>query len=445
MHNDDLIQLFSDIDDQNGPPFWNLRNSGDAVHRICLAECRDWSIRNGVLVHSSGRYFSVCSIEVDGNESIIIDQPEVGILAFLYVGNPGNLRWLVQLKPEPGNVGLYQVAPTVQATKSNYERVHNGKSTPFLNLVADSTDASVDVEGSEQGDRFLGKFNRNIKRIVSQTEVEGEVRAPFFWLNNAMLKQALRQNFAVNTDARSVLASGRWDLLADAPGSLFTGVTWPETPAQAWRRSYELRDPNRIREAEQLLLTVHMQYGRRVARRSLDTMKHHHLDAFGVVDRDEKRLLGYFGVDLPEREVSRWQQPLFERESIESCVLLFHYFDGVAYLNVAAYPEIGWPDHTEFGPSIHTGEGVLKCNKAMLNSMSAQIDTFLDIQQSDEGGRFFRNVNHYSIGHWRGSPQALSPDLSIWLTAGELEELSSRRGILSNECRTCLSLLLSVA
>ena len=85
-------------------------------------------------------------------------------MEFLLQHRNGVPHVLVQAKVEPGNIGYAQLAPTVQATQSNYERVHGSQETPFLDwFLGQRQDAVLDdCLQSEQGSRFLGKFNRNM-------------------------------------------------------------------------------------------------------------------------------------------------------------------------------------------------------------------------------------------------------------------------------------------
>ena len=55
----------------------------------------------------------------------IIIQNEKGILGILK--DSVKNKYLLQAKVEPGNKNRLQLSPTVQATKSNYQRVHGGK------------------------------------------------------------------------------------------------------------------------------------------------------------------------------------------------------------------------------------------------------------------------------------------------------------------------------
>lgn len=109
------------------------------VREVDFAELRDWGFdeRTGNLCHASGRFFSVEGLEVREGGSVIwqqpiINQPEIGILGIVVKVFDGVLHCLMQAKMEPGNVNVLQLSPTVQATRSNYTRVHRGGGTPYL-------------------------------------------------------------------------------------------------------------------------------------------------------------------------------------------------------------------------------------------------------------------------------------------------------------------------
>ena len=74
----------------------------------------------------------------------------------------------MQAKIEPGNVNNVQLSPTLQATKSNYTRAHQGKSPAYLEYFVNATPYQIllDQLQSEQGARFLRKRNRNIILVI---------------------------------------------------------------------------------------------------------------------------------------------------------------------------------------------------------------------------------------------------------------------------------------
>ena len=76
--------------------------------------------------HVTGRYFSIQGIKYKNSYSGILNQPEVGVLSNFMTIHNGIAYFLVQFKEEPGNINKIQLSPTIQATKSNYSRVHGG-------------------------------------------------------------------------------------------------------------------------------------------------------------------------------------------------------------------------------------------------------------------------------------------------------------------------------
>ena len=118
-----------------------IRNKNEKVRTIVnvipLREMRNWLFdkQTGNIVHESGRFFSIEGVRNETNwgnvpcwEQPIINQPEIGFLGFLTKKINGILHFLMQAKIEPGNINCVQLSPTLQATKSNYTRVHKGKS-----------------------------------------------------------------------------------------------------------------------------------------------------------------------------------------------------------------------------------------------------------------------------------------------------------------------------
>jgi len=145
--------------------------SGFSVRRIPFSEAREWSFVDGRIVHRSGRFFSIDGLRaasrfpgLEAWEQPIIDQPEIGILGFFAQRHRGGWRFLVQAKTEPGNEGVVQLAPTLQATASNQRRVHRGREPAHLGLFTHPPRERVVVDQlqSEQGSRFLRKRNRNL-------------------------------------------------------------------------------------------------------------------------------------------------------------------------------------------------------------------------------------------------------------------------------------------
>lgn len=416
-----------------------------SVQRINFSECLHWHMDGYSLFHTSRRYFSVIAVKHFGHEHIMINQPEVGLLGYVVAKEADTNYWLVQDKREPGNKNLSQVAPSVQATKSNSERVHGGRSTPYLDMFHKSYPLDFDVENSEQGDRFLNKFNRNAKRLVRERfSINEDLQHQYRWVESSEICDLLRRDYAVNTDARSVITSGGWQLLCNQPEEIFLNNDLPRLLATSLNHTFIHRD--RVRTS-----TLHKPledgFESRVAESAmvpLSLIKQHRIEADGIYDRDNQRVIGYYDVYMPEREISRWQQPLLEQSETAHCVLLMRVVDGIAEIGVKAYPEIGFRGRSEYGPTLQTGTGTNKLTPDRIEGLLENAIVLLEIYQSDEGGRFYQNICRYTLAYLENARTDIDERV-YWFSAYEIEIMSHRQGFLSNELRTCLSLLLSFA
>ncbi len=394
--------------------------------------------------HDSRRFFSVICVHDGECEKIIIDQPEIGILGFIVAGTTEQRKWLLQRKSEPGNLQYEQWAPTVQATISNYQRVHGGEATPFLDEFVAPRNPVCNVLGSEQGSRFFNKFNRNCKILVEEPFSLDCFSHRFDWVGSESLKEMLRLDYTVNTDARSAIVSGAWHLLADSDELFLHGPLQQEV-ALAIHRSYGKAEPWGRRIPEELISQISHEYPLSPRRVAINQMKEHLVGEDGIYTAAGERVVGYFDIHMPSREVSRWQQPLLEQSGTAHCALLLYIHNKIAYFSVSLYPEAGHIGRIELGPTIQTGLGIFKHSDEDVAATLANSEILADIHQSDEGGRFFQNVCRYTLGRWHGDPSALDAVNRCWVTASELERLSLFNGKITNELRTLLSLLLSFA
>ena len=141
------------------------------ISQIPLSEMSKWDYRDDHICHESGKFFSIDGIRVNTNyrnthewDQPIINQPEIGFLGFIVKKFNGVMHFLLQAKIEPGNLNVVQLSPTLQATRSNYMRVHGGASPNYLEYFTGEREVTILVDQlqSEQGARFLHKRNRNI-------------------------------------------------------------------------------------------------------------------------------------------------------------------------------------------------------------------------------------------------------------------------------------------
>ncbi|MEV8594589.1 NDP-hexose 2,3-dehydratase family protein [Streptomyces sp. NPDC052012] len=423
-----------------------------AVRRIPFAELAGWSFRPGTgnLGHDSGRFFTVegLRVEVDDGpyrswQQPIINQPEVGILGILAKEFDGVLHFLMQAKMEPGNPNLLQLSPTVQATRSNYLKVHRGADVPYLDrfLEPERTGGRVlcDALQSEHGAWFFRKSNRNV--IVEVFDEFDEVPAhdDFRWLTLGQIGELLHRENLVNMDARSVLAGAP---VTDPAAPADLGAVRSDTHLLSWFAAE--RSPYVLAE-----------------RIPLDGLEGWRRDAWRL-ERDDRRFFRVVAVavEAGSREVTGWTQPLIEPVGRGVAAFVVRRFHGVPHVLVQARTEAGLCHGVELAPTVQC----VPENHTQLSG--ADRPPFLDVVLeatpdrvhyeavlSEEGGRFLDAESRYLIveapedapGRRGEAARAAVPDVPPpgyqWATPAQLGSLARHGFYLNVQARTLLSVI----
>jgi oxidase EvaA len=418
------------------------------LEQIPFSQMGKWGFdpKTGNLCHESGKFFSIEGIRVKTNwgsvpewDQPIINQPEIGFLGFITKKFEGVLHFLVQAKMEPGNINMIQLAPTLQATRSNFSRVHQGKSPPYLEYFTDRTNSKVLVDSlqSEQGARFLRKRNRNI--IIEVTE-DIPVYDDYYWMTLGQILQTMRHDNIVNMDARTVIsciAYGESEKIP--PGLSSSGKSLvrsldSNSCAQnsnegiiSWfteqKFKYDL-DVERI--------PLHQVRG---WTRTDTEIRHESGEYFSVVACD---------VEADSREVFRWTQPLVKAHQQGLIAFVVKEFDGVLHFLVQAKVEPGNFDVVEMAPTVQCITGSYEhvrppFTNYVLEAPGGQI--YFDTLQSEEGGRFYREENRNLIVEAGEDFPEDIPDNYIWMTAGQLKEFIKYNNFVNVQARCLLSSL----
>ncbi len=416
------------------------------VDRVPLDGLRGWQEdpRTGILRHRTGRFFSVQGLEtVDGNSGTrwcqpILDQPDVGVLGLLAWTGDDVPELLVQGKVEPGNINGVQLAPTVQATSSNYERVHGGRAVPYLQHFRNpAAKRLADCRQSEHGDWFDRKSNRNMVVEVAERIEPG---TGFRWIPLPVLHRMLELDDVVNMDTRSVLAG-----LPFASTRLLDGNDEADDLTGALARSYR-----RTRSVSGTLADVELALARLrrscrlVARRRPLRGLPGWSRSGGVVRHVEGRHFEVIGVDVAGdgREVDRWSQPMIMAVDVGLAAMLMTRIDGVAHLLVSLSAEAGNRNGVEIGPTVVTrgrwadvGAEVWPEHLATILS-SCPGGVRFDVVQSEEGGRLFRTRTRHLVvegGYVDPGPA------HRWVTLGQMEALVARGHAVNVEARSLMS------
>ncbi|GGX33835.1 NDP-hexose 2,3-dehydratase [Streptomyces malachitofuscus] len=402
------------------------------VERVPFAELDGWRFEEGSgdLRHASGGFFAVHGLRVRSDfgpvsawEQPVIDQREIGILGIALRDFDGVPHLLMQAKSEPGNVNGMQVSPTVQATRSNYMRVHGGSAVKYLECFRRPAPGSVvaDVLQSEQGSWFLGKRNRNmIVRVGREVEAEED----FAWLTLRQVNMLLRQDNVVNMDARTVL-SCLPDWREDVTGSAASLHT--DTEIRSWitrrRAEHEVR-------VTPIGLAETRDWDRDPYRVAHVSGRHFSVVAVDVVSG--------------RREVAAWSQPLVEPHGTGTAALFVRRVNGVPHVLLRARAEAGFLSVVELGPTVQcTEENYADLPPAALppylDEVRGRRDAAVyDVLLSEEGGRFLNARSRYMIIEVDDDIPLVSDEFR-WVSLRQVDELLRYSHHLNVQARTLIA------
>ncbi|MER5628377.1 NDP-hexose 2,3-dehydratase family protein [Streptosporangium sp. NPDC002544] len=438
--------------------WWAERNAAGhfAVRRIPFSELESWAFEpdTGNLGHESGRFFTIEGLRVrDGGVETwsqpIINQPEIGILGIVVKEFDGVLHCLMQAKMEPGNVNTLQLSPTVQATRSNYTRVHRGTGTPYLEcfIGPDRGEVLVDVLQSEQGAWFWRKRNRNMVVLVTG---DIPVREDFCWLSLAQLRELTRIDNLVNMDARTVLSCMPFALPQE------DGAPTDDAFRDALVRSYQYQadgtETRPLHTAGEILSwfteaktrcdwTARLVPLEGVAgwKRGDDEIADHEGRRFRIIAVE---------AEAGTREVQRWTQPLLYPRGRGRAVFFARSIRGVLHLLVQARPEYGLMDMVEMAPTVHLLPGTEPTDvddpftRDLLISQPGV--THYDTVLSEEGGRFYKALTRYQIIEADETMPIDVPPNFRWMTVRQLLDLLRHGHYLNIEARSLLACMHSL-
>jgi len=448
--------------------FEEKNNNYFVVEQIAFSELDQWSFTSGneSLVHKSGKFFRIEGIKVQTNfgeitewEQPIINQPEIGILGVLTKVINGVRYFLMQAKMEPGNVNILQLSPTVQATKSNFSRVHKGKLPNYLEYFVDSSKSKtlIDQLQTEQGGRFLRKRNRNI--VIEVTE-EIEVLEDFCWLTLFEIKKLLKIDNFVNMDARSVISTIPLvdDIVVDA---LQHKQLANVDAMQINERVYNGIDLDLIisccsqitnlSSKDQIIswyTGMKVKYELTTNQIPLLNIKNWSISDTNINYNDRFFSVIAVKVIAGTREVTSWTQPLIKDHNIGLIGFIIKKMDGVFHFLVQAKVEPGNLDVIELSPSVSCSnyEFLLQNTDKQPpffsyfaeNSSSSSSYVLFDAIQSEEGGRFYQMQNRNKIIILDETEELTIPENYCWMTLNQMMDFM-RYSMFNIEARSLIS------
>ena len=403
------------------------------IKQIKFHEMDKWYFDNETenIKHKTGKFFSIIGVDIQTNWGLIphwtqpiIKQPEIGLLGIITREIDDELYCLMQAKIEPGNLNYIQLSPTLQATKSNYLQVHQGKKPVYLEyFINRSNEVLVDQLQSEQGSRFIKKRNRN---IIIKLEDKIPVYENFKWLKLKSIVQLLNIDNMINMDTRTVIS-----------GLLFMD-----------KKDQNIFENSLFSFSDIIKWLTHLKtlYELEINEISLNNVKSWIKTNNRIYHKENK----YFEiiplkVTIEGREVSKWTQPMIKAKQEGICVFVIKKINGVFHFLVQGKVECGNFDIVEMAPTVQcltgnykeTGPGKLSYLDYVLNAREDQI--IYDVMQSEEGGRFFNEQNRNMIVLADESLPTNTPDNYIWMTLWQIQRFIMFNNFFNIQARSLIA------
>ena len=421
------------------------------IEKIPFGQMNMWhSDVDGSVHHDSGRFFSIVGIDVRTDygsnhhwRQPIINQPEVGYLGILTKEIDGVLYCLMQAKIEPGNVNCVQISPTLQATKSNYSRVHSGKAPNYLEYFVNAKPENIilDQLQSEQGARFLRKRNRN---IIIKVDEEVDVKEDYRWMTLGQIKELMHYDNLVNMDTRTVLSGLKIsDFVTPLDGLKGMSQFGKDMIVSSKTNHSHISTQDHL----SWLTGLKAKYDLHVSPCAINDMPEWEKTEWEISRRDGKffKIIGV-NVTISNREVSSWCQPLVQPMQDGICAFIIKKINGVYHFLVQAKLECGNFDVMELAPTVQclTGnaeEAIIKPEfyDYIMNARKDQV--LIDALQSEEGGRFYHEQNRNLLIEADEDFPLQLPERYTWMTLRQIYKFLRFNNYLNIQARSIISAL----
>ena len=431
------------------------------IMQIPISELRGWSYRDDRIHHNSGKFFSIDGIHIRTNyrntpewDQPIINQPEIGFLGFIVKKFNGVLHFLLQAKIEPGNLNIVQLSPTLQATRSNYTRVHGGKAPTYLEYFNGEKDVLILVDQlqSEQGARFLHKRNRNIIVEVGEDE-ELEVKEGYIWASLGQIKELLRYPNVVNMDSRTVISCINFGSYSEHSLRLLDAVKRMNGIHSSKPDSFlysVLSGDNHLNELQdiiQWITSLKFKYELDVTPIGISEMQNWIYDG-NTIHHESGKYFDVMGcrVEIGNREVVSWDQPMVRSAQEGLMGFIVKKINGIYHFLVQAKLESGNFDIVEMAPTVQCLTGNYRKGKneytipyleQILNAPKDKI--WYSSYQSEEGGRFFQEQNLNIIVEVGEEFPIEVEENYCWLTLNQMLSFVTYNNYLNIAARSLLS------
>ncbi len=396
------------------------------VKKKKLSKLKKWHITSNKIYHTSKKFFQVIGVRLKSNfhknknwDQPLIFQNEIGILGIVRRNNKGIFQYLMQAKMEPGNLNKLQLSPTVQATKSNFTRVHSGKKVKYLNFFKNIKKKQILVNSiqSEQGSRYLFKFNRNMIVNVN-TKIKPDPN--YIWLSKIEISKLIKKNNLLNMDSISVLSCAIKKNIYDLP-------------------------ENNLKKIQDWFYTVKKKYFIKRKIIPISKIRNWKFDKKSIFHKNKKHfsVIG-IKIETDSREVKEWEQPIiYERRLGLSGFLMkeinstYHYLVSFSLKAGLKYPGLSCTVRTsniEDSLKNHNHADLMKhyLKRYFINNKSGKIK--YNKIHSDEGGRFYHSQNKYVVVQIDKNEKIKTNNNYMWMSHNQVLHFI-KKGIFNIDAR----------
>ncbi len=384
------------------------------IKSVSINDLTDWKFdKKNNFVHNSGRFFSIKKINFNGEESGILLQNEIGTLGLVSCIVNDVLYFLIQFKKEPGNIVSAQLSPTLQATLSNQNQVHGGRSPRFLELFTDIEENNylTNEPLPEQGYRYWRKFNLNsivLDKYFKETD-------EFKWMTLGQIYKFSEIDNSINSCLRSVLS-----LINNLESKKIKKNT--ETIINKYKQKFQ----NKSSLGDSVNKFLNSDKNELLFQTNLDKF---HIKGISI--------------NIEGREVKNWNQPIVYDPYLEEYMQIIIKDEENIYMLLKAHSEPGYEFGFTFGPT-----SIIKNKKGKVESQNlieqfsqhGKVELIKKIQMSEEGARFFHTCVDHTFYEIQTPIEELELEDFEIFSLQEVNEINSQR-LLSMEGRSILFFL----
>jgi oxidase EvaA len=379
------------------------------VKIVNLDQLKKWKISKSEIYHESKKFFKIIGLKINSNfykenwNQPIIVQNEVGILGI--IKNLKTKKYLLQAKVEPGNINKMQLAPTVQATKSNYRQVHGGSKVPYIEHFLKLKKIER-YNQPEQGFRYLNKFNSN---ILLELKNNIKIKENFHWFSKNEIRMLVsKKKNMINMDTISIFSSFikkiKFNYSINTNKKIYSWLSQLDKNFYLKTKIIDLKKINKW---------------------SVNNKK---------ISHKSKKHFSIIGINITanKREVQNWSQPILKGKDLAFAGFLKAKFNNTNHYLCRYILKPGLKKST-IGCTINTSD-INNYQECLNDTGKYFVKNFFLSQQfkkniifdnilSDEGGRFYKCQIRYMIIAIKNPEIIDIPKNYLWLSYNQMIEM----------------------